>query len=407
MKDFRWLDDDEVKNFDVARMVSETADTGYILEVDLEYPEHLHDHHCSFPLAPVTKNILEKDLSPYSKMCRREIWERDQASEGANAKYKEHDAEKLTATLEERKNYLVHGLNLKFYLEQGLVLKKIHRIIAFTQVDFIKPYIDYCTMRRKMATTETEKTYWKLIVNSLYGKLIEGQANRMDVKFNFSKEKATKASSSPLYKGTMVLPGEDMSNFSMTFWNKRALYMNKQQWAIGFTVLELSKLVMQRLFYEKIQPTFGPDNVELLMTDTDSFLFRIKSHQPITEDECVSQLSEVMDFSNYPKDHPLYDPSRAKQLGLIKNEMPNKKIVSFVGLKSKTYATRVEGGTEDIKAKGVPKSTHRKIPLTSMLECLKKIHKHSVTFRSLRSKKHELALIESSRVAFSSFDDKR
>ena len=229
----------------------------------------------------------------------------------------------------------------------------------------------------------------------------------MDVKFNFSKERATRVSSSPLYKGSMVLPGEGMEDFSLTFWNKRALHMNKQQWAIGFTVLELSKLVMQRLYYEKLQPAFGAENVELLMTDTDSFLFRVMSQKPVTEDECVEKLAEVMDFSNYPKDHRLYDASRAKELGLIKNELPGKKIVSFVGLKSKTYATRVEGGSEDIKAKGVPKSTHSKIPLSSMLECLRRIQRHSVTFRSFKAKDHELALIESDRVAFSSFDDKR
>ena len=172
LKDFRWLDDAEVENFDVASMVSERGRTGYILEVDLDYPEHLHDKHCSFPLAPVEKWIEEKDLSPYSKKCRRQIWEREQGGGGGGKKYKEHGAGKLTATLEPRKNYLVHGLNLKFYLEQGLLLKKIHRIIAFTQADFIKPYIAYCTMRRKNATTETEKTYWKLIVNSLYGTLL-------------------------------------------------------------------------------------------------------------------------------------------------------------------------------------------------------------------------------------------
>ncbi len=70
-----------------------------------------------------------------------------------------------------RHKYLVHGLNLKLYLEQGMQLLKIHRGITFHQEAFIKPYIDMCTRMRKYAMTEAEKNIYKLLANSLYGKV--------------------------------------------------------------------------------------------------------------------------------------------------------------------------------------------------------------------------------------------
>ncbi|XP_067211627.1 uncharacterized protein [Linepithema humile] len=46
---FRWVDD--VKNFNVMSVASDSA-TGYVLEVDLEYPVNLHDAHTDLPFCP-------------------------------------------------------------------------------------------------------------------------------------------------------------------------------------------------------------------------------------------------------------------------------------------------------------------------------------------------------------------
>jgi len=47
--------------------MSDHQETGYILQVDLEYPQHLHEQHNSFPLAPESVEITRDMLSPYSK----------------------------------------------------------------------------------------------------------------------------------------------------------------------------------------------------------------------------------------------------------------------------------------------------------------------------------------------------
>lgn len=390
LRDFRWMTDDEISVFDVQRDISDEDGPGYILEVDLEYPPQLHVSHNSFPLAPENIDITENMLSPYSLKCKGLIY-------GSTGK----PPRKLTATFHDRKKYVVHGLNLKLYLQLGLKLKKIHRIIAFHQESFIKGYIDYCTQKRKEAKTETERTYWKLIVNSLYGKLIEGTSKRMDCHFSRTRTQAMKRASSPYFKGAKSFS----EHLTVSFSRKKTIQLNKQQWAIGFSILEISKLVMQRLYYQVIQPRFGVDGTELLMTDTDSFLMKLTTE--LSQTDCMNLLKDVMDFSNYPTDHILHDKSRAKELGYLKNEIPNKTITSFVGLKSKTYAIKVNHEKELIKAKGIPQHCKKTIPISSLFECLHHISKHEVTFRSLRSKDHVIYLIQSDRLAFSSFDDKR
>lgn len=74
MKDFIWLLDKAIEQLLLKLTLlkmSGTEETGYILEVDLDYPEHLHESHNSFPLAPEHLNINEDMLSPYAKGERR------------------------------------------------------------------------------------------------------------------------------------------------------------------------------------------------------------------------------------------------------------------------------------------------------------------------------------------------
>jgi hypothetical protein len=94
-------------------------------------------------------------------------------------------------------------------------------------------------------------------------------------------------------------------------------------------------------------------------------------------------------------------------LGLLKNETPAKQIISFVGLKSKSYAIRTADGREEIRAKGVPGRAKKHIPLTAMWKCLKRIDSYDVNFRRIGSKDHVIGLSEIYKRAFSSFDDKR
>lgn len=221
----------------------------------------------------------------------------------------------------------------------------------------------------------------------------------MTCKFVFNSTRSKKLASDPTFKGFMIA-GEDIS---LSFHAKKTLELN-QSYAVGFAVLELSKYHMFHLFYHKVKPLLDCP-VSVLFSDTDSFLLLVKESD---SDKVVSALKEVMDFSNYPPTHPLFDPSRKNICGYLKNEVSHEEIQHFVGIRAKTYAikTRKEG-MEMNRAKGVKQAFKRKIPFESYLKCIEGLHSESVTQYTMGAKNHQNMMFKSTKVAFSSFDDKR
>ena len=61
---FKWLSKKEIDEFDL-NLIKENSSTGYILEVDLEYPSELHDFHNDYPVAREKLEISQDMLSKY------------------------------------------------------------------------------------------------------------------------------------------------------------------------------------------------------------------------------------------------------------------------------------------------------------------------------------------------------
>jgi hypothetical protein len=221
----------------------------------------------------------------------------------------------------------------------------------------------------------------------------------MDCRFNRDRQTAMRNSSSPLFKGVLICD----ENLSISFLKKRTVRM-KQSWAIGFSILEISKYIMQSLYHKEIMPVLGSGNVSIVMSDTDSFLLETKC---VNETQIMKSLQHVMDLSNLPTTHPLFDNSRARVPGFLKNEVPDDTIMEAVALQSKTYGFSTSKGLVESRAKGVAKSAKKKISLSQYKACLEEITKLEVTQRTLQAKNHINLMLESKRIAFSSFDDKR
>ena len=111
---FKWLKN--INNFDV-NSIEENGLVGYILEVDLEYPEELHEFHNDYPLA------LEKLTGSCDMLY-------DYCKKIAD-KYgiKVCDVKKLVPNLGNKTSHRVHYRNLESYLSLGMKLTKIHKVL--------------------------------------------------------------------------------------------------------------------------------------------------------------------------------------------------------------------------------------------------------------------------------------
>jgi len=159
------------------------------------------------------------------------------------------------------------------------------------------------------------------------GKFIENPHGRMEVKFNFTEEKARRNFLSPTLKSVLSCS----ENMTMTFHDKKVIKLD-QNWLIGYSILELSKLHMYRSWYDTIMPTFGEDNVEMLFSDTDSLCFQI--YGVGRPEDALVKLAPIMDFSNLDPAHALYNAERKNELGYFKSEIADMPL-GFAGVKAK------------------------------------------------------------------------
>ena len=91
---------------------------------------------------------------------------------------------KLIHNLGNKTKYVLYYRNLQLYLSLGTKLTKIHRALQHKQSDWMKKYIDFNTEKRKNAANDFEKDFFKLMINSVYGKRIENLSKKNKCKIS-------------------------------------------------------------------------------------------------------------------------------------------------------------------------------------------------------------------------------
>lgn len=383
---FVWLKDTEFETFNLNDK-NENDPVGYILEVDLSYPDHLHESHNDFPLAPEHLNITKEMLSPYQK----------EVIEKLNI-FLPSQNKKLVPNFFPKSHYVLHYLNLKYYVKKGMVIKKIHNILAFAQEPWLKPYIEFNNLKRQEAISIFEKNFFKKMNNAFFGKTCQNVRKKVDVKAALTPEKCSKYMSSPL------LNRFDCINESLVLFNlkKKSLYLDKPIF-IGFCILDIAKLRMYQLYYDYFKKYYKT-NCELLYTDTDSLYLHIRTTDAY-EDQKKNFFREILDLSNFHPQHFCFDSANAGQLGILKNEtcIP---IQSFVGLRCKMYCFQY-GSHLKKTAKGVSGNCLKQYDFNSFKNVLfgEKILRSEQHF--IKSKKHVVNTVLQNKVSLSTFYDKK
>ena len=335
---FKWIGGDEISIDDIMNYDEEKHNEAYVLEVDLEYPKELHDKHNDYPLA-----------------CER-------------YQPKGDNCFKLCGTFYDKKDSIVHIKNLQLYLKHGLKVTKISRGVKFHQSAWLKTWIDLNTNFRKVAKNDFEKDYFKLMNNAVFGKCMENVRDRIEIKTAFDDKYYTKYVSKPNFHSSKILVQDAMMLLKM---NKKTVQLNKPIYA-GFTILELSKHHMYSHHYEVMKPKYN-ENIELLMTDTDSLVYLINTDDFYQD---MKDMKEYFDMSEYSKANPIYDDTNKKVIGKFKDETGDKIIKTFVGVRSKVYAIETETPVtlklkEGKKLKGIPKMNVKKqMTLNDYRECV-------------------------------------
>ena len=368
---FEWMTNKEIENLFNNQIVQVWKKNPCILEVDLIYPEELHDLHNDYPLCP----------------------ERVECDNGVK---------KLIPNLRDKNNYVVHYKTLMQYLSLGMKLKKIHRGIKFIEADFLKPYIDKNTNLRTQAKNNFEKDFFKLMNNSVFGKTMENIRNRVNVKLVNTGEQFKKLTAKPNYESRKIF-NENLVSVHM---KKTSLTMNKPVY-LGMSILDLSKTIMYDFHYRYIKPKYG-SRAKLLFTDTDSLFYEIE-----TEDfykDISRDVWDRFDTSDYPENHPSGIPTgiNKKVLGMFKDEEAGKIIKEFVGLRAKLYSYKMDEGKENKRCKGIKKAVVEKsISHENYKICLQTGKEQLRRQNIIRSYEHVLYTEEVNKIALSAADDKR
>ncbi|XP_077272127.1 uncharacterized protein LOC143902821 [Temnothorax americanus] len=368
--EFRWVKD--VSNFNFSAIALDSP-TGYILEVDLEYPQDKHDAHTDLPFCPT------RDKPPGKRQ------------------------DKLLATLHDKKRYVIHYRNLQQCTGHGLHVTKIHCVLQFAQSEWLSAYIELNTKFRTLAKNEFEKNLYKLMNNAVFGKTMENVRNHVDVKL------LTKWDGR--YDAEAMIARPNFHSRSVFSENLIAVELRKLEVKfdkpiyVGMCILDLSKVCLYEFHHEYMSPLYR-DSCRIMYTDTDSLIYHIKC-----DDAYKNMKHDIVRFdtSDYAVDNAYSMPLVNKKVpGLMKDENNGAIMTEFVGLRAKMYALRVNGKKGCRKAKGVKSNViTRTIAFDDYTRCLNDEIEMIRPQSCIRSKMHEVYTICETKIALSPYDDKQ
>lgn len=374
------------------------GDKGYTLMVDLHTPKEIQDFTQSLPLAPAREEVGAEDFS---------FLMLNQYRDCNNTSTKLKTENKLLASQWDKEGYIVHFRLLRFFLQQGMKITKIHCAVEFDQYPFMANYINFNIQKRieEGRTDETKSDFYKLLNNAVFGKTQEQQRKHMSLKLECDPLKQQLLVGKSNYRGSIIF-----TETLAAIFHAKSKTQLKHPIYVGSAILDQSKLLMYYFFYKVIKPLFN--EVEVIYMDTDSFLLDINDDNVLKKLESIKD--EWIDGSNMPENHPLYTTKNKGKLGKFKEELGGIPIEEVVALRPKMYCIKSQR-EEKKTAKGINKTVlkeqfrfeqYKAVFERSMREDENDTPTYIHQF-NFRSRRHEVQTVRQRKKALTIADTKR
>ena len=245
--------------------------------------------------------------------------------------------------------------------------------------------------------------------NIIFRKTIQNDKNHRDIKLVTTANQRNKLASEPNLVSTKYI-SKDLLIMEI---RKTEVKMNKPIY-LGQTMLDLSKTLMYKFWYDFIKPKYG-DKARLCYMDTDTFVMLIKTDQFYKD--ISADVDRWFDTSNYDKNdnRPLEIGKNKKLLGKFKDELGGKIMTKFCALRAKTYSFLIDEYTDDDyeknnilnkKAEGTKKCViRREILFDNYVDSLFKNEVLRRSQQKFRSDHHKVYTEEVNKIALSSNDN--
>ena len=309
-------------------------------EVDIEVPEQKRKRFSEFcPLfviSEVPEDQIPQHMKDYKINTGRKMIKNNK---------------KLLGVMKAEKILLYSPL-LKWYLNHGLQVTKIHRYISYTSGRPFKWFPEEISSARRDADNDKNKKQLgdtaKLKGNSFYGKMIENREKHISTKFTTDEKLIDKIFRSPFF--------EDLEEINAGVFEVR---QRKKQVTItrpyqcGIAVYQLAKLRMLEFYYDFLDKFCDRRDFELIQMDTDSFYMALSAND---FDEIIKP--EMKELYKEEKKNWLVTDEYSKRVpGLFKAEFQGKRMIA---LTSKCYYADSGGeGVKKFSCKGVSRRQNK------------------------------------------------
>ena len=306
-------------------------------QVEIEVPEQLRKHFSEFSPLFILDEVPEEQIPQHMK---------DYQINTGRKKIKNN--KKLLGVMKAEKILLYSPL-LKWYLNHGLQVTKIHRYISYTSSRPFAWFPEEVSSARRAADNDKNKKQLgdtaKLKGNSFYGKMIENLEKHITTKFTTDEKLIDKIFRSPFFEDL-----EEISNGVFEVRQRKRQVTITRPYQCGIAVYQLAKLRMLEFYYDFLDKFCDRRDFELIQMDTDSFYMALSAED--FDDIIKPEMKEL--YKEEKKNWLVTDEYSKRVPGLFKPEFRGKRMIA---LTSKCYYADSGGkaGAKLGRAEGVKK----------------------------------------------------